>query len=324
MSSDRRENVFGAGAPETSIAPEARLTPRWEQREPTLDLGDRRPHFHTDSLETHQGWSMVGASDRGRLHAHEGTFREDAFEIECTDQGWHLVAVADGAGSHRLARVGSDLAVKSAVAAMAEGFGSLEPSADLAKATLQKALKASWMALRDEARKREVDFKDFGTTLLLLAFHPGRNLIGVAQVGDGLMAAQLEDRRIYLLGSPDTGEYSGQTLFLTNYSFDDLPSRVDAPKPPGSIQLLLTMTDGVADDLYPHKEMIPALARELAGRMAEVNPPQALLELIRYERPGSFDDRTLVVLCEPRKLANLRDESPAVTREETGDGCHAR
>ena len=57
---------------------------------------------------------FVWLSRRGKLHENNATFREDAFEIDTTG-GWVLVAVADGAGSHYLSRVGSNLAVKACI-----------------------------------------------------------------------------------------------------------------------------------------------------------------------------------------------------------------
>jgi serine/threonine protein phosphatase PrpC len=258
---------------------------------------------------------MVGASRRGRLHEHEGTFREDAFAIEAA-AGWWLVAVADGAGSHHLSRVGSKVAVKTAVQAMVNRVKKTPPLDVTARVALQEALKCAWKALYDEAQKREVNFKDLSTTLLLLAYHPGNNLVGVAQIGDGLLAAQLEDSNIALLGQPESGEYSGETVFLTNHKFAELESKVETPEPPGPLKLLFVMTDGVADDLYPPQDRLPVLIEPMPEVLAADDPKQALLELINYPRTGSFDDRTLVVLCQPEKLLKAAGATAVVTQPE--------
>lgn len=306
-----------------SKAPSAPAPPakaQWEEKEPT-DPNDPYPHLRTDSCEGGRGWYMVGASRRGRLHAHEGTYREDAFAMGYT-AGWHLVAVADGAGSHRLSRVGSNEAVTTAVEKMKEAFADQPPSKAQAKVALQDALKAAWGKLSEEAKTRGIDFKDLGTTLLLLAHHPDKSLVGVAQIGDGLLAAMSEDRTIHLLGKPESGEYSGQTLFLTNHKPEELLSKVETQELPGLI-LLLTMTDGVADDLYPPQEKLSSLIKALPPVVASEDPQTALLEMINYERQGSFDDRTLVVLCKKEKLLSLQKAAGPSTPQENEDGRDA-
>ena len=83
----------------------------WQQREPPFVWRDRVPHTDTNFQQGGQGWVIVGASRRGQLHAHEGTFREDAFRTMAVDD-WSLIAVADGAGSHKLSRIGANQAVQ--------------------------------------------------------------------------------------------------------------------------------------------------------------------------------------------------------------------
>lgn len=53
---------------------------------------------------------IVIASKRGRSHAHEGTFRDDDFLMKNLPDDWAIVALADGAGSARFARAGSQFA----------------------------------------------------------------------------------------------------------------------------------------------------------------------------------------------------------------------
>lgn len=55
---------------------------------------------------------IVIASKRGRSHAHEGTFRDDDFVVKELPDNWSIVAIADGAGSARFARAGSQMATE--------------------------------------------------------------------------------------------------------------------------------------------------------------------------------------------------------------------
>ena len=59
---------------------------------------------------------MVAASNRGRSHAQEGKPRDDHFQLfHSNDNGWYIIAVADGAGSAKFSRKGSEIACRSVV-----------------------------------------------------------------------------------------------------------------------------------------------------------------------------------------------------------------
>ena len=275
----------------------------WQVKDPPAELGDRTSHLYSESRDAGGKWYISGASRRGKLHENEATFREDAFAIDYAAY-WILVAVADGAGSHYLSRVGSNLAVKTALETMRKEVENRQPDELTVKKALEQALRESWKALYQEAERRKVEFRDLSTTLLLLMYHPRKNYVGIAQIGDGLLAGQFEDGQIFLLGHPESGEYSGQTYFLTNHKPEDFPSKcefLDADK--RQIRYFFVMTDGVADDLYPPKDKLPGLIKPIPSVMAAEVPDKALLELINYPRPGSFDDRTLVVVCKREEVA---------------------
>lgn len=55
---------------------------------------------------------IVVASQRGRSHAHEGSFRDDHFYVSALPGSWAAVAVADGAGSAKFSRQGSKIATE--------------------------------------------------------------------------------------------------------------------------------------------------------------------------------------------------------------------
>ncbi|MBE6419157.1 MAG: protein phosphatase 2C domain-containing protein [Akkermansiaceae bacterium] len=53
---------------------------------------------------------IVAASKRGRSHAHIGKPRDDHYAFEHLENGWYILAVADGAGSAEYSRQGSKIA----------------------------------------------------------------------------------------------------------------------------------------------------------------------------------------------------------------------
>ncbi|MBA3825265.1 MAG: protein phosphatase 2C domain-containing protein, partial [Ktedonobacterales bacterium] len=93
---------------------------QWRVQEPQ-DHTDPVPHTAVARSSGAGGWQALAASRRGKLHAHEGSYREDAFALS-THEDWLLIAVADGAGSCRLSRVGARVASEAAVAGMAGGL----------------------------------------------------------------------------------------------------------------------------------------------------------------------------------------------------------
>jgi hypothetical protein len=61
-----------------------------------------------------RGYQLIGASVRGKKHKHDGTNRDDWFEVAVVGR-WVIVAVSDGAGSKRFSRVGAKAACGAAV-----------------------------------------------------------------------------------------------------------------------------------------------------------------------------------------------------------------
>ncbi len=73
------------------------------------------------------------------------------------------------------------------------------------------------------------------------------------QVGDGMSAVLETPAQLTLLGVADSGEYSGETEFLTserNLVRQNLARKTSAFC--GPLRALMVMTDGVADDYFPN------------------------------------------------------------------------
>lgn len=80
-----------------------------------------KPDEDRSNIKADESWKMVGASKRGRSHAHEGKCRDDHFMISClSGTKWHILAVADGAGSASLSREGARIAATESVKVLSE------------------------------------------------------------------------------------------------------------------------------------------------------------------------------------------------------------
>ena len=283
--------------------------PQWRVVEPS-DQGDAVPHEVKAFLPGRDGRVMAAASLRGRLHADRGAWREDGCALGAV-AGWHILAVADGAGSSRLARVGAESACSAARDALERDLRELRPAStggfdevpqteDLiaVRALLTGAVRAAIAEIERIAKARSEDVDAFATTLLV-ALHRrwgGQDVVASVQVGDGAVCAATSDG-VRLIGSGDAGEYAGETRFVTTAGIEQsLDHRVRFLMQ-ARVHLLAVMTDGVADDFFPSEERMPNLLDALR-REAEYWPDLegGLLDWLRYERRGSNDDRTIAIL----------------------------
>jgi len=106
---------------------------------------------------------------------------------------------------------------------------------------------------------RPMEINDLAATLLL-AIHAlvevdgaEQSLVLACQVGDGMTGAITHDGGLRLLGEADSGEYSGETDFLTSrgkLTEENLARKTFVAL--GRIRAVMVMTDGVADDYFPN------------------------------------------------------------------------
>ncbi len=81
----------------------------WKILEPPAD-----DHYFKENVDhkliSAPGVNIAAASRRGRSHEHVGSFRDDDFFISSNhDTGWNIMLVADGAGSAKNSRKGSQI-----------------------------------------------------------------------------------------------------------------------------------------------------------------------------------------------------------------------
>ncbi len=284
--------------------------------------------------DAHPGWRAVAATRRGRVHAHAGAHREDAFAV--ASAGGALVAVvSDGAGSSRFSRVVAEVTCREAAAAAARSIaGRPERTAESLGAALTAGVAAACAALRGLAERAGVPPRDFRCTALAVALHDdgaggagGGGVLAAVQVGDGVIAARTADGGVLLVGGGDGGgEFSGEVACFVPDACADARGAAVHALPLAGVTDVLVASDGVEDPFYPLARTGAALFAQLrdgtapgadaAGappldgfqRLAAVGPvvgPRApaageaagrLAEWLTYEKRGENDDRTLVAL----------------------------
>lgn len=280
---------------------------------------------------------IVAASKRGRSHAQEAKPRDDHFRVEHMDNGWYIMAVADGAGSAKFSRKGSLIACDESVNYCKLQLINCKAFEDsIAKYNKQKvdseeevrkevgnyiynivgaaAFKAH-KAINVEAALTKQNPKLYATTLLLTIckrFSFGW-FIASFWVGDGAICLYNRDEHTAkILGVPDEGEYAGQTRFLTMPEiFKDATSlyqrlRFNIVK---DFTALFLMSDGVSDPKFETDANLnnPAKWDELWDDLKQNGvdltddneaAKDQLLSWLDFWSPGNHDDRTIAILYE--------------------------
>jgi hypothetical protein len=174
-------------------------------------------------------------------------------------------------------------------------------------AALQSAMQSAQQAVQQEASERsnslkhykalgnrEIDVNDLQATLMLMVQTGVRDtdgnpydLIMGCSVGDGMMAAIDKAGKPRLLLAPDSGQFAGETEFLTEEIM------VEPAKLKGRLRIvfgspqraLLAMTDGVADDYFPNDPGMSRLYGDLVlnGIIAIRGPTQEEMALALRE-----------------------------------------
>ncbi len=182
--------------------------------------------------------------------------------------------------------------------------------------------------------KRPLELKDLSCTLLLAVHRTivldGKELSFVlaVQVGDGITGAIHRDGRAFPIGSADSGGYSGETEFLT--SDGKLDANYLGRKTAnfiGSMQSLMVMTDGVADDYFPADANLGRLWGDLVvngiPQLDPVNPATVDAALAATPLPNlgavsAADYATMTEVVEPDPRTTLSLRSSAEYAEKLG------
>lgn len=285
---------------------------------------------------------LVAASQRGRSHAQEGKPRDDHFMLSyCPESEWYVMAVADGAGSAKYSRKGSEVACRTAVEycktkladnpefeqAIRDYVDNREDAdkrTSLTRQVIDIVYKGAMRA--HEAVKRVADanegwrLKDFATTLMfaICKKYDFGWFVASFWVGDGAMCLYDEKAgTAKLLGTPDEGEFSGQTRFLTMpeifHDPDVAAKRLRMAIVPDFTALIL-MSDGVSDPMFETDRNLNDYNKweEFWNKLKTGFPDDAipgvdlsddnsdaqnqLLNWLDFWSPGNHDDRTIAIL----------------------------
>jgi len=276
----------------------------------------------------------VAASKRGRSHAREGLFRDDDFALWTGGPGgWNIAVVADGAGSAKYSRRGSQIAVRTIVrdlpplleehltgqidGLVAEHLKGVEGAEDRIRTQLYLSLATAAFnaakAIGDEAARLEEHTGAFSTTLVLSVARKGPHgwFIAGFSIGDGGAAIfDLPSRTVKPLTLADSGEFAGQTRFLQKSEFaagyEEVAKRLffDVRD---SFTAVLAMTDGITDPKFPTDSAFASsdvwcsfwetdLSQSVLLSQENTALERELLAWLDFWSPGNHDDRTIAIM----------------------------
>lgn len=275
------------------------------------------------------GARVIGARVRGKKHKHEGSNCDDWFEVAGSGDVTFLAVSDGagskkfsriGARESCKAAVGYLAnqfgALTAAVPTLREDLKNDIQDVKCREACgriamlVQNAVLQAWDAVEaafysratdaaySDVLKRSLALSDLSGTLLVSVVVPIRKetkeyLIAACQIGDGMVAvvnsAGPFQSSLKLLGVPDSGDFSGETDFLTSAKMkkrEELQKRTKLSI--GAADTLLMMSDGVADDYFPNETQLRRLYYDLiangilrdgaqTGGLSELSPDQLSL-----------------------------------------------
>lgn len=275
---------------------------------------------------------MVAASQRGRSHAHEGTPRDDDFVLAFDDPSeWYIIAVADGAGSAKYSRKGSQIACDTVseicqlqLSKFSKEIGKLieDFNADNTEEKRKKlgdaiyniigsAVFKAYKGIEQEAANSGNHIKDYSTTLIVSVCKKYKFgwFVAAFWVGDGGIGIYNKDTRfLKIMGEPDGGEFAGQTRFLT------MPEIMQSTEIYRRLRFgivddftaLILMTDGITDPKFETDanllriekwdQLWDDLNKEVVFDEKNAEIDNQLLKWLDFWSPGNHDDRTIAIL----------------------------
>ncbi|MCC7052943.1 MAG: protein phosphatase 2C domain-containing protein [Gemmatimonadaceae bacterium] len=271
------------------------------------------------------GWAVLGASVRGKSHGHRGEHRDDAIACVSRD-GLLVMAVADGAGSSALSRIGAAVVADIATHRTAARFAADGHNADTTSrlgTAMAHAVHDAAMRLHALAAAAAEPPTAFRTTLLLVAM-VGDTML-VSQVGDGAVLVQQADGRVLRVGGARDTMWAGEvTCFVPDPCAMTAAAEFRQLRT-SDVALVALLTDGIDDPFHPLEQSGDRLVSQWRHGTTESigvarQPPAgavlgdaaALLTWMGFEQRGESDDRSLLLAW--RDVAVTPPVTPPVTK----------
>lgn len=249
-------------------------------------------------------WRHIAHSVQGHAHIADGTPCQDSHCVRvlggdpAAGTGDVLIAcVADGAGRSKHSDIGSAIACETVLESAVAYFESHGTFAELQHVEVRDWCEAARQKLSDDAAQRELDLREFATTLCAAIVSPAGSFF--FQIGDG--AIILKKKEICGVAFwPQSGEYVNTTNFLTSEGFQSHLQFCAAGNGFSDVALL---TDGMErlalkfDSQIPHSPFFDPLFRALRSASSAGGLGEELRRFLQSDsvRNRTDDDKTLIL-----------------------------
>ncbi len=246
-------------------------------------------------------WQIISASVTGTSHEKQDLPCQDAHGFKQLSPDLIILAVADGAGSAKLADLGANIAVKIALATLEKQIDSVNNYTEAIpwQEYLKEALNNAKVAIESESVTQETEVRELATTLIIGIATP--ELVAVAQVGDGAIVVEDKNGNILELTIPTCGEYLNETVFLIS------PNAVENAQFnlwSGQPKYLAAFSDGLQmlalkmPEGKPHHPFFSPLFKFVETITDETDAQEQLIGFLRSPRvTGRTDDDLTLILA---------------------------
>ncbi len=253
-------------------------------------------------------WRLAAARVPGTSHVKGGLPCQDDFSWTAEGDSF-VVALADGAGSVRMAERGASTVVRSVTTSVR---AALELGQTDAPSILKEAALAARRELATIATAEGLLLRDFASTLLAVLARPDGG--AALQIGDGVIVVGEDGSDWSWVFWPQHGEYANTTHFITD---EDAPGLLQVEPLPSQVSDIALMSDGLErltlnlGGRSTHRPFFagifaPLLAAEGTGHIAVLSA--ALEEFLRSDSVAArTDDDLSLVIATRRRYQPLRE-----------------
>ena len=245
-------------------------------------------------------WRCIGASVTGVSHQRKEQPCQDYWRHCTLPTGELVVAVADGAGSARMAQAGAHLVVESALAAVQALRQRYQPTSRKAwRDLVARAFGAAQRTVARHAEQTGYSPRDYAATLVLALITP--ELVVCGLIGDCAIVVATAEGELQSLCQPQRGLYANTTYFATHHSHQE---RLDLQLWEGAVSRVALFSDGLLslamniEQNQPYTPFFTPLFAFAAEATDSVEAGQALATFLASERVNqrTHDDKTLVLV----------------------------
>jgi serine/threonine protein phosphatase PrpC len=169
--------------------------------------------------------------------------------------------------------------------------------------TMQQSFAHAKESLQAHAQTLDVPIHELGCTALAVLLNTQSGEAVAGQIGDGaILQLQNKEQLNEVVVMPETNDPQS-TYVIGSSSFESaLQVKTFSAKPSESSDVIFVTTDGLSDDLlYAGKDQSTQWARSVNQALSSASDLQQAADgmlhwLDEYKKPGSRDDRTLVVI----------------------------